>query len=300
MLLALARGLFVACVLSSFGAALFGSLLMPPIARRLESHLCDLIERRCLAVVWWSVLAALAAGLAWLVLEAHVMAEAHGLAETIAAVPSVLTASRFGQVLALQALALAGVGVAAAIIRGPSVLATILAGLAASLEAGHSHAFAMSHGFSVLLLSQILDLLAAGAWLGGLLPLLMVVGQAPLDVAELAARRFSTLGSVAVAILAATALLQGVLLAGGLAGLTGTAYGAMLLTKAALFAVLILLAAVNRLRFTPSLGGPHGEGSRRALLATIAVETAIGLGVVLAASVLSGLEPGMHASGASV
>jgi copper transport protein len=87
-------------------------------------------------------------------------------------------------------------------------------------------------------------------------------------------------------------------LSGGLQRLTGTAYGAVLLIKAALFAVLIALAAFNRLRFTPALAGPHGERDRRALLASITVETAIGLCVVLVASVLSGFEPGMHASGA--
>ena len=101
-------------------------------------------------------------------------------------------------------------------------------------------------------------------------------------------------GAICVALLIATALYQGVLLSGGLAGLTGTAYGAMLLTKAALFALLIGLAAINRLRLAPALAGPTGEGGRRALCLSIALETAIGLAVVLAASVLAGLEPGMH------
>jgi putative copper resistance protein D len=298
LLLALSGGLFVASALSSFGATLFGRLVMPPIARRLEANARGLIERRYRAIVYWSLVAACLVGLAWLVLEAHVMAETHGLGETLSALPTVLFDTRFGQILALQALALAGASAAVAINRRPSVLAACVAGLATLLEAGHSHAFAMAHGPSALLLSQSLHLLAAGAWLGGLLPLLMVVRETPLDIAELAARRFSTLGFFAVAILATTALFQGAVLSGGLQGLTGTAYGAVLLTKAVLFAALVLLAALNRLRFTPALAGPHGERDRRALLASITVETAIGLCVVLAASVLSGFEPGMHASGA--
>ena len=84
---------------------------------------------------------------------------------------------------------------------------------------------------------------------------------------------------------------------GRLAGLTGTAYGAVLLTKAALFAALIVLAARNRFRLTPALARPNGERERRALVRSIAVETAIGFCVVLAAGVLSSFEPGMHQHG---
>ena len=145
-----------------------------------------------------------------------------------------------------------------------------------------------------LLLSQMLHLTAAGAWLGGLLPLLVVVREAPLDAAHLAARRFSTLGTISVSVLAATALLQGTLLSGGLTGFTGTAYGAVLLLKAVLFAVLIAIAAVNRFRLTPAFSGPDAEKARRALALSIGIETVVGLCVVFAASLLSSLEPGMH------
>jgi putative copper resistance protein D len=123
---------------------------------------------------------------------------------------------------------------------------------------------------------------------------LLVVREVPLDVAMLAARRFSTLGLASVAILAATAMLQGWVLSGGLLGLVGTAYGAVLLVKATLFAVLIAIAAFNRLRLTPALAAPNGEQSRDALIRSIAAETIIGLCVVLAAGMLSSLEPGMH------
>jgi copper resistance protein D len=157
------------------------------------------------------------------------------------------------------------------------------------LEAGHSQAFAMAH--IRLLLSQMLHMTAAGAWLGGLLPLLIVVREAPLEAAQHAARRFSTLGTISVSVLDVTALLQGMLLSGGLTGLTGTAYGAVLLLKAVLFAVLISIAAVNRFRLTPAFAGPK---ARRALALSIGIETVVGLCVVFAASLLSSLEPGMH------
>ena len=95
-------------------------------------------------------------------------------------------------------------------------------------------------------------------------------------------------------VLAGTAVYQGFVLSGGLRGLTGTAYGGVLITKAAIFALLLAFAAVNRWRLTPALAAPDGETARRALISSIAAETVLGLLVVLAASALSSLEPGMH------
>ena len=286
MLLVLTRWLFVASLLSSFGAALF--------LRVVPSSVSASIERRCRRVAGLSIAVALIAGLAWLLVEAGAMAETATLAETLAALPAVLLGTWFGTVLLAQGIALVGAGTALALFPRRSALPAGLAAAATLLEAGHSHAFAMSDAPSLLLLSQALHLVAAGAWLGGLVPLLIVVRQAPLDAAQHAARSFSTLGAVCVAVLIVTALYQGTVLSGGLAGLTGTGYGAMLLTKATLFALLIALAAINRLRLTPALTGPTGERSRRALGLSIAIETAIGLAVVFAASVLASLEPGMH------
>ena len=284
-LLVIARGLFVACALSGFGAALFATTLMAPV---IEGP----IERRVRSVMRLSLATALPIGLAWLALEARSMAGARTLAETVAAIPEVLFHTSFGYVLASQGFAIAGALAAMAILRWPSLLALGLAGLAVLLEAGHSHGFAMAD--NALLLSQALHLLASGAWLGALIPLLIVVRDTPLATAALAARRFATLGSISVAVLAATALYQGFVLSGGLRGLTGTAYGGVLLTKAAIFALLLAFAAVNRWRLTPALDGPDAETARRALVSSIAAETALGLLVVLAASALSSLEPGMH------
>jgi copper resistance protein D len=294
-LVAFTRAAFVASVLSTFGVALFLSMLMPPVARRLEPSAACLVDRQCRTVAWGSLLAASMAGLLWLVLETGAIVDAETISQAIATVPTVLVATRFGQVLVGQALALLGARAAMATSWRVAPSATaFLAGAATVLEAGHSHAFAMAHGLSALLLSQALHLLAAGAWLGGLVPLLVVVRQAPLAIAALAARRFSALGLASVATLAVTAIFQGWLLSGGVAGLVRTAYGAVLLVKALLFLVLVVIAAFNRLRLTPRLEAVHGEQGRHAIIRNIRAETIIGLGVVLAASVLSSLEPGMH------
>ena len=195
--------------------------------------------------------------------------------------------------LLLQAVA----GAAAFVLvrRGDALVAALL-GVAALLEAGHSHAFAMGEG--LLTVSQGVHLLAAGAWLGGLAPLLAVVREATLADAQRTLRRFSPLALACVVALCGTALFQGVVLSGGWSGLTGTDYGTVLFVKAGLFLVLIALAANNRLRLTPALAGPGGEDNRRALALSIGIETAIGLLIVLAAAALSGLEPGMHMTSA--
>ena len=286
MLLVLTRWLFIASLLSSFGAALFLRVVPPSVSAS--------IGRRCRRVAGLSIAVALISGLAWLLVEAGAIAETSRLAETLGALPAVLLGTWFGTVLLAQGIALVGAGTALALFPRRRALPAGLAAAATLLEAGPSHAFAMSDAPSPLLLSQALHLVAAGAWLGGLVPLLIVVWQAPLDAAQYAARAFSTLGTVCVAVLIVTALYQGTVLSGGLAGLTGTGYGAMLLAKATLFALLIALAAINRLRLAPALTGPTGERSRRVLGFSILIETVIGLAVVLAASVLASLEPGMH------
>jgi putative copper export protein len=107
----------------------------------------------------------------------------------------------------------------------------------------------------VLTLAETLHLLSAGAWLGGLLGLSVLVGLMPPNLAATAVRRFSHLGLVCVVVLAATILAQGWALIGGLAGLIGTGYGRIALLKFFLFVVLLGLAALNRFRFAPALVG---------------------------------------------
>jgi len=98
-----------------------------------------------------------------------------------------------------------------------------LTGLALALQAGHSHAFAMEHGPSLLLYAEGLHVLAGGAWLGGLLPLLILVRDAPSKPAAETLRRFSKLATLCVIAIAGTACFQGWVLGGGVARLIGTA-----------------------------------------------------------------------------
>jgi len=294
IVLALARGLSVAALLSVFGALLFRAALASPVLARMEAGAAAAFDSRWRSLFRWSWSAAILATLAWLALQTASIASTRSILETASAIPTVLADTSFGHLLLLRLLVL----IVTALILGRGRLrfwvATTLAALATALQGGHGHAAAMYDGPSFLLLSEVVHLLAAGAWLGGLLPLLLLIAAAPPGAAALASRRFSPLATACVLLLAVTASFQFWVLIGGLPGLIGTGYGLVALVKLGLFIALLGLAGSNRFRLTPALGSASGALAKRRLCQSIALETAVGLLVVLAAGVLTNLAPAMH------
>jgi putative copper resistance protein D len=199
---------------------LFTALIAPHALQLMRAREVAELDGRSSLLVRGSLVAATLALLAWLVLEASAMSEAASATQALTAIPSVLLSTSFGGVLFAQALALLAANLASRV--HPSArrrLATVgLAGLATALQAGHSHAFAMEDGLSLLLFSQGLHLLATGAWLGGLVPLLIVVREAAPKAATEALALFRSRCSLRCRD-------YGWRLAGGVNGLTGTAYG---------------------------------------------------------------------------
>lgn len=295
--LSAARGGQLAASLSAFGVAVFWSVVAPPALRRADEATSDRIEARWRRLFRASLSVAFATALAWLAIEATVIAEAGSIGEAAAALWPMLTDTRFGHVLAwrLCLLALAWLALGNGSSAPRRALAATAAGLALVLHAWSAHAAATegSNG-AILLGAESLHLLAAGAWLGSLAPLFILAGALPADRGFHAARRFSPLGILCVVILAGTALAQGWILIGGLAGLIGTDYGWVALAKLTLFLAMLALAAANRLRHTPALGGPGGEAARRRLRRSIGAEAIIGLAVVFAAALLADLPPALH------
>jgi mono/diheme cytochrome c family protein len=96
-----------------------------------------------------------------------------------------------------------------------------------------------------------------------------------------------------VLLLIATALVQSDGLLGGLPGLFGTEYGHIVLVKLALFAVLLMLAMINRFVLTARF--ERGRSGRAVLGVAIGIEAVAGAAVVLAAALLASQEPGLHA-----
>jgi hypothetical protein len=88
-------------------------------------------------------------------------------------------------------------------------------------------------------------------------------------------------------------------LAGSIPALLGTDYGRLVVLKIALFLLMVGLAAVNRLRLTPRLGGDPGAAgvarAARQLRRNAAIEASLGAIVIAVVAVLGVLPPASHA-----
>jgi uncharacterized membrane protein len=148
------------------------------------------------------------------------------------------------------------------------------------------------------LASDLLHLLAAAAWLGGLPAFVLMLAATgtnfgPADGAfpESATARFSVMGIVSVGVLLVSGLINSWELLGGPADLLATAYGRVLSFKVGLFAAMVAVATVNRFRLTPRL--PAGTAIR-ALRLNGLIEIALGLGVLMLVGILGTMVPGGH------
>jgi copper transport protein len=130
---------------------------------------------------------------------------------------------------------------------------------------------------------------AAAFWAGSLVPLWQAVGALEDAAAPLVAR-FSRRAVVAVMMLVVAGLIIAVLQVESLAGLVETRYGLLLLAKLGLVAILITLAAANKLRLSPALARAL-PGAAAALRRTIALEIALVLAILVATAMLGTTPP---------
>lgn len=265
----------------------------------------------------WLALA-MGSGLAWLGLEAATMS-GQPLGEALGrkTLDTVLTGTDFGQVwLARGALSLllAGLLVLASrrsptARRGMLVLGAIAAAALLSSLALVGHANA-EHGAAraIHLVADAIHLLAAGAWLGALIPLAAWLG-APiaagngrtLDGVAGAVHRFSSLGLLSVSTLLVTGLVNASFTVVTIPALLATRYGALLLVKLAMFVAMLALAAINRLRLTPSLADAAVEASARAAIVArlrrnVIAEVAFGVVILVVVGALGRTMPAAQAS----
>jgi copper resistance protein D len=272
------------------------------------------LRRQLLLVGWVSLVLALLSGGAWLLfLSAQMSGRPIAPALTQGVVTTVLTRTRFGQIWLLRfvfAVILTILLIMARGRRGWSWRSTGLAfaaGMLASLAwAGHGGATPGWPG-ALHLAADMLHLLAAGAWVGSLIPLaLLLAGTrhhgdfASAAAARRAVVRFSILAATSVAILIAGGIINTWFLAGTVPALIGTEYGRLLLAKIAIFVTMVTVAAVNLFRMTPRLA-PVADERRPLIQAALGhlqrnalIETGLGLGVVGIVAVLGILPPGLH------
>src|SRR5262249_24329435 len=153
----------------------FWSVVVPPILQAAAGATRDHIEASLQRLFRASLAVSIAAALIWLVAQAAFMAEAESLGDVAAAVWPGLPATHCGHVLGarLLLLMLAALAFGDGSKGGRRLLAAVAAGLALILQTWSTHAAAADH--VILLGAESLHLLAAGAWLGSLAPLLMAV-----------------------------------------------------------------------------------------------------------------------------
>ena len=156
----------------------------------------------------------------------------------------------------------------------------------------------------VHLLADILHLLAAGAWVGALLGLTLLVVRpaARVDVAHLrlthrALHGFGMVGTIVVGTIVVTGLVNGWLLVGAsnLPRLPTSLYGQLLLAKLALFGAMLGLASLNRFRLTPAFERSVAARDHRAALGalrrSLAIEASCAVTILALVAWLGMLEP---------
>lgn len=209
----------------------------------------------------WDVLASTNLGTAWLA----------QVATGFLLIASQTVASRFS--LAATAIA-SGLG---------------LAGLALS---GHA---VMDDGWQGIAhpLNDALHVLSAGAWVGALLPLLLIlsgVGKAPFETeAATALRRFSNAGHVFVTLAILSGIANSFFIVGWPIGWSSP-YRTLLTMKIGVVLVMIAMATANRYWFVPRIGRARAPAIH-ALRVGTAVEIVLALTVILLVSIFGMLDP---------
>lgn len=166
----------------------------------------------------------------------------------------------------------------------PLIMLTILA-LSSSVMT--NHASARMDGRIWLVPVTALHVAAAAAWIGGLPYLWTAVAAARAEIASSFAKRFSYIATASVAILAASGFAATLKYVDSAAGIYGTSYGVMLGAKVFLFAMLLLLGAVNHeaIRKLPAINlVPR-------LKRCVEAEIMIGITALLAAASLTSQPP---------
>jgi copper resistance protein D len=273
--LALVRAVHLLATLLIAGTLLFRVLVAEPVLAEGRPDLVIRLRQRSRAIILTTLLVALASGAVWFSLIAE------GLASEpenfIATSWALLTQTQFGFVWQLRfvlvILCLVTLTRRRENVRWKNAVAVGISALLAGTLAWAGHGSATPGELGYLhILADILHLVAAAAWLGGLVPLVMTLGwileRAEGDVVLVnLLRRYSTLGVVAVSGLVVSGTLNTLFIPADVATILSSRYGQLLTVKLVLFLVMIGFAGVNRSRLTPALSSAGVQRVQRAEIA---------------------------------
>jgi putative copper resistance protein D len=306
--LVLTRAIHFAASAATAGVLMFGGLVAEPALRSAVEG-CAVVRSHLTKLAWAGLAVSVVSGLVWLALVTMSIASASfGEAMRSGVVWTVLDETQFGFVAEIRAALV--VLLAACLLldrfvlpRGLALLAAL--GLVGAIAwTGHAGSTLGELG-DLHLAADVLHLVAASAWVGGLIGLLVLfaVGRrrpspewAPLQLD--AVRRFSTIGLAIVAALIGSGIVNAWILVGSFRALLMTDYGQLLLIKLAVFAAMVGFAAVNRLRLTPQLAlaakGEAGAYALSSLARNTCIEFALALAIFAIVGLLGTLHPAIH------
>ena len=312
-----ARAVHFAAMMMLEGAIVFRFVIADPILGAAGGEEQRVLRRLLAWTVWLGLLVGIVSGAAWLILLAgriRGLAPAATLSQGVAWI--VLTQTRFGETWQVRSVLAALLAASMfALNRGSpnsqrwlgAVSIILAASLVGALAwAGHGAATPDAIG-DVQLTADVSHLVAAGIWIGGLLPLTAMLvtarrqgGVRSIAIAAEVTRRFSVLGVASVLTVLVTGMVNTYVLAGSLPALVGTPYGRLLLIKIGLFIAMVSIAAFNRQGLTPRLASvPAAQtsmalGALAALVRNSLAELALGLAILVIVGALGILIPGLH------
>ena len=303
------RAIHFAATAITAGALIFQVVVAEPALGSAPVAMAAVVRSQIRLIAWIALATAAASGVVWFQLQAAAISGLPlGEAMTPDVLSTVLNETQFGlvsKIRVLLAVILAGCltydrfAPARRLALGPALGFT-----AAIAWTGHAGASLGEMG-NLHLTSDVLHLVAAAGWIGGLVPLALLLAAARrhqafawASLARDAALRFSTLGIVSVATLFVTGIVNAWILVGSIHAMIVTRYGQLLVLKLGVFAIMLMFAAANRFWLTPRLAlSPENEPqpkSLRQLTRNSIVEIAMGLAIFAIVGVLGTLHPAIH------
>jgi putative copper resistance protein D len=311
-----ARAIHFAATLLAAGVVLFAVFVAEPAWRGSgDSAVASNVRTRLAVIAWIGLALALISGAAWLVLTAAAMSDrpaAQIFGDGV--LWTVLTQTTFGRDWLVRLVLACALAATLPALLSPrdrktpwiEAAAAILAAAFAGALAWSGHAAGGLGGEAVLHpAADVLHLIAAAAWVGALLPLIVLFAAAGADdaslaIARTATARFSILGIVSVGTLLVTGIVNTYYLAGSVPALLHTGYGRLLLIKIALFVAMVAIATVNRFRLTPQLlqqaSIAASRDALRKLRRNAAIEALAGAIIVAIIAALGTMPPAIHAA----
>jgi putative copper resistance protein D len=294
------------------GAVFFRVFVAQPALGRACATLVARVRARASCLLAINLAVAIVSGMAWLGLLAARIGETSFLDAFGETTWTLLTQTQFGAVWQLR---LAFALVLAAGLWRPANTTPLRDIIAVGASACFAGALAWSghgaatpgHAGDLHLVADILHLIAAAFWLGGLVPLAMLLrwllqsmDESGPVILQNVLRRFSNLGLVLVATLVITGALNAYFILGSADALFAGDYGRALLAKLALFVVMAMIAAINRLKLTPDLASASADPRLRArtarrIHANALAEIGLGIAIIVLVGWLGILAPGVTA-----